>query len=182
MGSSVSSDGGRPLAIITFPPQFPEVRLPGLNAEDYVSGESLLGVALSTLMRVPAERRAELYAEGLKRIVASGENDKRRHLLKECLESYSELDDAQRERFRAMLDTTPYQEVKEAMITTYEKGIAQGMILGLRQAAFRQLEAKFGPLSPAVRQRVEALSSDELLQLLDDFLKAQSLKDLRLEE
>jgi hypothetical protein len=38
-------------------------------------------------MRVPAERRAELYAEALKRIAQSGENDYRRFFLAECLEA-----------------------------------------------------------------------------------------------
>jgi hypothetical protein len=63
------------------------VGLPALDAEQYVSGEHLLGVALSQLMRVPPERRAELFAEGLKRIVAARDNDWRRYLLRECLEA-----------------------------------------------------------------------------------------------
>jgi hypothetical protein len=42
--------------------------------------------------------------------------------------------------------------------------------------------AKFGPLSPEVKQRVEALAPEGLAQLLLDLLKAQSLKELRLED
>ena len=42
-------------------------------------------------MQLPADRRAELYAKGLKQIAASGENDFRRFLLVECLEAYAEL-------------------------------------------------------------------------------------------
>ncbi len=68
------------------------------------------------------------------------------------------------------------------MLTTFEKGIAQGKILGQRETVLRLLGVKFGPLSPAVRQRVEALPPDELEQLTLDFVNAQSLKDLRLEE
>ena len=93
-------------------------------------------------------------------------------------EAYSDLDEAQKERLQALLNIEPYQEVKTIMVTTYERGIVEGE----RQVALRQLEAKFGPLSPAVRQRVEALSPDELRQLTLDFVKAQSLKDLRLED
>jgi hypothetical protein len=80
------------------------------------------------------------------------------------------------------VNTEPYREVKAIMMTTYERGIEQGKIAGQRETALLQLEAKFGPLAPAVRQRVEALSPDELRQLTLDFVKAQSLKDLRLEE
>ena len=45
-----------------------------------------------------------------------------------------------------------------------------------------QLENRFGPLPPAVRQRVEALSPEELRKLQLDFVNAHSFKDLRLEE
>jgi len=154
------------------------VGLPALDGEPYATGENLIGVALSALMRVPAERRAELYAEGLKRIVRSGENDFRRFLLTECLEAYSDLDDAQKERLQKLMSTEQYQEVQPIMITTYERGILQGE----RKSALRQLEAKFGPLSPEVKQRVEALSPEELAQLQLDLLKAQSLKELRLDD
>ena len=54
--------------------EYAYVGLPALDGEPYATGENLLGVALSTLMRLPADRRAELYAEGLKRIAGSGEN------------------------------------------------------------------------------------------------------------
>jgi hypothetical protein len=54
--------------------EYAYVGLPALEAEQYATGAHLLGVALSALMKVPAERRAELHAEALKRIVLSGEN------------------------------------------------------------------------------------------------------------
>jgi hypothetical protein len=157
--------------------EYAYVGLPGLDAEPYVSGEQLLGVALSTLMRVPAERRAELLAEGLQRIARCGENDWRRFLLAECLEAYADLDEVQKERLQTLLTTEQYQEVRPIMITTYERG----MIQGERRFALRQLEARFGPLTPEVKQRVEALSPQELEQLALDLIKAQSLKELRLE-
>jgi hypothetical protein len=158
--------------------EYAYVGLPALDAEQYATGENLLGVALSQLMRVPAERRAELFAEGLKRIVSSGENDWRRFLLAECLEAYASLDEVQKGRLQALLTTEPYAEVKPTMITTFERG----MIEGERRAALLQLEARFGPLSPAVRQRVEALSPEELRQLTLGLVKDKSLKELRLEE
>ena len=60
--------------------EYAYVGLPALDGEQYATGENLLGVALSALMRLPVDRRAELYAEGLKRIAGSGENDYRRFL------------------------------------------------------------------------------------------------------
>jgi DNA-binding SARP family transcriptional activator len=149
-------------------------------------------VALSALMRRPDDRRAELYVEGLKRIASSGENDYRRFLLVECLEAYAELDDDQKERLQALLQTDPYQEVESLMKTTYERGIEQGIERrieqgiergieqGERRLTLRLMEAKFGPLSPKVKQQVEALSPEALTQLQLDLLNAQAIGELRL--
>ena len=158
--------------------EYAYVGLPGLDAEPFVTGEHLLGVALSALMRVPAERRAELHAEALKRIAHSGENDWRRFLLAECVEAYANLDEAQRHRLQALLTTEQYQEVRPLMITTYDRGWIEGQ----RHLALRMLETKFGPVSPEVRQRVAALPPEQLEELLLNLIKGQSLKELHLEE
>jgi hypothetical protein len=156
--------------------EYAYVGLPGLNAEDYVSGEQLLGVALSSLMGAPPERRAELHAEALKRIALSPENEWRRYLLGECVEAYGDLDEAQRQRLQALLTTEQYQDVGPLMQTTYERG----RLAGQRELMVRILEAKFGPLAPAVRQRVEALTPEQLDQLALDQAQAESLNDLHL--
>ena len=153
--------------------EYAYVGLPALAAEQYVSGAHLLGVALSSLMRVPAERRAELHAEALKRIAQSRENDWRRFLLAECVEAYANLDEAQRQQFQALLTTESYQEVRPLMITTADRTRIE--------VACMLLEAKFGPLSSEIQQRVEALSPQKLRQLLLDLLKAETLSDLHLE-
>ena len=158
--------------------EYAYVGLPALEGASYASGEHLLGVALSALMRVPAERRAEVHAEALKRIALSGENDWRRFLLAECLEAYSGLDEAQRQQIQALLTTEQYREVRPLMITTYERG----RIEERREMALMQLETKFGALTAEVKQRVEALSPEQLRQLGLDFAKGQSLKELGLQD
>jgi hypothetical protein len=158
--------------------EYAYVGLPGLEAERYATGEHLLGVALSALMRVPAEQRAELHAEALKRIARSGENDWRCFLLAECLEAYGNLDEAQRQRLQALLATEQYQEARPLMITTYERG----RIEERRETALLLLERKFGSLSPEAKQRLDGLSPDQLRQLVLDLLDGQSLKELHLED
>jgi hypothetical protein len=64
------------------------------------------------------------------------------------------------------------------MITTYERG----KIAGQRELAVKLLERKFGPLSPVARQRMEALSPEEIEQVTIDFVQKESLKELRLED
>src|SRR3954452_14814697 len=127
--------------------EYAYVGLPALDGESYATGENLLGVALSALMRLPAARRAELYADGLKQIAGPRGDDYPRFLLAECLEAYADLDEAQKERLQELLSTEPYQEVQPLMTTTYERGILQGE----QRSALRQLEAKFGPLSAEVK-------------------------------
>jgi Domain of unknown function (DUF4351) len=166
--------------------EYAYVGLPALDGEPYATGENLLGLALSVLMQLPANQRAELYAEGLKRIAVSGENDFRRFLLVECLEAYADLEDAQKERLQALLQSEAYQEVEPLMNTTYERGIEQGMERGIaqgeRRSALRLMEAKFGPLSSSVTQRVEALSLEALARIQLDLLKARALEELRLDD
>jgi hypothetical protein len=54
------------------------VGLPGLDGEQYVAGEHLLGVALTALMQVPPARRAAVHAEALRRLAEARENEYRR--------------------------------------------------------------------------------------------------------
>ena len=162
--------------------EYAYVGLPKLKAEDYVSGEHLLGVALSGLMKASPERRAELYAESLKRIAKSQENNKRQYLLAECLEAYINLDEEQRQQFQRLMDAEHYQEARPLMITTFERGKAEGKAEGKledrREIALLQLEEKFPPLPPEVRQRVMEMDADKLRQLLAKIVKATSLDEI----
>jgi flagellar biosynthesis/type III secretory pathway protein FliH len=174
------------------------VGLPAFDGVEYATGENLLGIALSSLMGLPAERRVELCAEGLKRIAAAAENDYRRSLLSDSLEAYAKLDEAEKDRLDALLHTEPYREVLPLMKTTYERGMEQGRERGLAEGrergiaegieqgerclTVRLMEARFGPLTPQVKQRVEALSREGLAQLQLDLLQAQSLEELHLRD
>jgi Domain of unknown function (DUF4351) len=95
-----------------------------------------------------------------------------------------------RERVHVLRYTETYHEVELLMRTTYERGIEQGiergieqgMVQGKRWSALLVMEARFGALSPEVKQRVEALSPEALDRLLRDLLKAQTLKDPSLDD
>ena len=69
-------------------------------------------------------------------------------------------------------------EVRPLMITTYERG----KIAGQLEMTLWLLETKFGPLPPEVKNRVEALSPEQLRQLILERDKAQSLKELGLQD
>lgn len=162
--------------------RFAYVGLPALDAETYLHGENLLGVALSSLMRVPPERRVELQAEGLARIEQARENDWRRFLLAECLQAYSDLDPAGWERLQQLLITPKYQGVRQMTLTYYERGKLQGEMIALRETAEKLLTEKFRTLPPAAKQRLDMLTIEQLRELWSKLLAAQSLQQLGLEE
>jgi hypothetical protein len=63
-----------------------------------------------------------------------------------------------------------------------EKGLEQGLEQGQRTVLREQLEERFGPLSAAGRERLEQLPADRLMPLVRAVLRAQSLKELGLED
>jgi hypothetical protein len=166
------------------------VGLPGLNGEQYVAGEHLLGVALTALMHVPPERRAAVHAEALRRLAEARENDYRRYLLLDCLEAYATLDEAQARELGALLQTERYQGAQTMAMTTFEKGkqaglqegLQQGLQQGRRTTLQKQLEARFGPLGLGAQQRLDGLSAEQLEGLTLALLKARSLQELGLED
>jgi uncharacterized protein DUF4351 len=111
-------------------------------------------------------------------IARSGDNDYRRFLLAEGVEAYANLDEVPKLHLQALWTAEQYQEVRPLMITTYERGMIEERL----RVALRLLEAKFGPLPPDVKQRVAALSPEELDNLLLDIVRASSIKELHLED
>jgi hypothetical protein len=157
------------------------VGLPGLEGEQYVAGEHLLGVALTALMRMPPARRAEVHAEALRRLAEARENEYRRYLLLDCLEAYATLDEAQAQELEALLRTERYQGARAMAMTTFEKGVQAGLQQALRTMLRKQLEARFDALSPGAQERLDGLVPERLEALTLEVLKAQSLRELGLE-
>jgi hypothetical protein len=154
------------------------VGLPALDAATYVQGDNWLGVALSALMRIPADHRARLKAEALRRLVGSPLPDQQRFLLGECVQAYLPLEGPQLQAFEHLLLTPAYLEVKNVQLTWAE----EGEIRGQRRLIRAQLEIRFGVLSPQVQERLDRWPADRLEELAKAFVQAQSLKDLGLED
>jgi hypothetical protein len=58
----------------------------------------------------------------------------------------------------------------------------EGKLEDRRETALILLDARFGPLSSAVLQRVAEMNLEQLRQLLIDIVKVTSLKELKLED
>jgi hypothetical protein len=166
--------------------EFAYVGLPALDGERYLEGENVLGVALAALMRLPEERKEELAWRAVRRALECKENDYRRFLLQECVTAYLPLraeHDRERER---LLDSEPQQGVR-AMATSFlqekiQQGVLQGVLQGQRQMLQMQLEKRFGPLSPRVREHLQSATPERLAELGLAIITAQTLRELGLEE
>jgi hypothetical protein len=160
--------------------EYAYVGLPALDAEQYVRGENILGVALAALMRVPEERRAWLKEQAFQRFAMSQENDARRYLLFECVDAYMPLQGPQLGEFEAWLSRDANAEVKTMAYTSLGQARQEGRVEGQRKMARLLLESRFGPLSPLALQRLESMSEEQLRELAIAFPTAQSLQELGL--
>ena len=154
------------------------VGLPALDAIQYLQGDNWLGVALAALMRIPPDRVAWLGAEALRRLQEAPLTEQHRFLLGECVQAYLPLDEAQQREFERLVATESYRGVQAVNKTWFEKGEEKGQ----RAIVHELLNDRFGPLPPAVQERFQQLPAERLPMLARAILRAQSLRDLGLED
>jgi len=157
--------------------RFPYLGLPGLEAFDYVTGTNLLGVGMSSLMRVAPDREAELKADALQRIFESDLPEFQRYLLVECVEAYLPLAGPQADEFDRRLLTPKYGGAMKVGKTSREIGVEEGE----RSMLIRTLRRRFGAIPPNVIERLQTMNPDELLDLNVRLADARSLSELGLE-
>jgi len=166
--------------------EYDYVGLPGLEGPTYLALDNPLAMAWSALMRWPRERRAKAAVEALDRIVASPESPARKMLLCECVQAYAPLEDDQRVELYSLLEQPQRQGVR-AMVKTWseegeERGMEKGILKGQRQILLNLLKTKFPDLSETARQRLNEWPAEKLLDLSLTLLKAQSPRELGLED
>lgn len=170
--------------------QYLYVGLPALDGLQYVQGENWLGVALSSLMRIPPERVAWLGAEALRRLLEAPLTDQQRYLLGDCVQAYLPLDETGKAEFERLIVGDQYSKVRTMNQTVFEKGLENGLQRGRQEGrhegfldAVRELLAdKFGPIDVALEQRLVTLSADQLRLLLRAIPRANQLTDIGLPE
>ena len=115
-------------------------------------------------------------------MATSGENEARKFLLSNLVETYLILEDQDREAFEHLLETEETGEVQR-MISVYEergikKGIAQGELLARSRVILEMLQHKFGEVPAETRTKIESLSSpEELDRLILSVLDVDSLTE-----
>ncbi len=134
------------------------VGLPGLDAVQYLEGDNWLGVALSALMRIPAEQVAWLGAEALRRLAEAPLDNRRKFLLAECVQAYLPMTDEQRREFEALLSTEPYAGVQAVNVTVYEKGELKGLVSSLLVS----VKSRFGREIPDITAMLQGFTDPEM--------------------
>ncbi|MBM3226165.1 MAG: DUF4351 domain-containing protein [Candidatus Tectomicrobia bacterium] len=166
------------------------IGLPALDGMPYIQGSNWLGVALAALMRIPTGQRLALGQTAWRRLVQCPENDYRKYLLCECVDAYLPLDEGQRRVLETTMLQDPDTGVRTMATTLFEKlreegreeGRRTGLLEGQRAVIQVLLEERFGPLSASVQAQIEGLPADRLAALGRALLRAQSLRDLGLED
>jgi hypothetical protein len=91
--------------------------------------------------------------------------------------NYLELDGGAEEEFEALLPAEAREETRKMARTLRQALIEEGM----REVLRRQIERRFGPLSPGVTSRLDAIhSTKELEGLAERVIQARSLAELGL--
>lgn len=160
------------------------VGLPALTADDYLTGDNWLGVALSALMRIAPGRAVEHGVEALRRIADAPVTDQQKYLLGECVEAYLPVSDVEAARFQAIIEANATGRVSAVNKTRTDRAKDAGREEGRRIATLElleaQLEAAFGPLSADTLTTLRAMPDDRLKQIAVALPKAKSLAELGL--
>lgn len=171
------------------------VGLPALDADRFLHGENMLGVAWSCVMHMARNKKPEAAAEAITMIEASNLSPEQKMTLMDFIQAYSDLDESQHrdllqllkdpKRERAMQFRKTWSE--EARDEGREEGRQQGLKEGRQQERLsfvrRMVAAKFPQLSQeTIRNRLENLPSDRLEEMCVQLLTATSPKDVGIEE
>lgn len=155
--------------------EYAYIGLPALDGMTYYNGASLLGLALSALMKLPATDRARIKAEGEARLARANENTARVELLTECFDNYLELAEADVPEYER-LQKDLFPEGKQVVNSIEERG----RVKERRELVQKLLEKKFGPLPNEARERLAALPGKRLEEIALSYTDVASLKELGL--
>lgn len=164
------------------------VGLPRLDAVQYVEGEELLGVALTPLMRMPADRVAQIGADAIQRVATAHVSDADRELLADCIKAYLPVTEATAHALHAILNKASYREAKAMNLTFREEGVLEGRRQataeaerkGLFKAIGAVLDVRFGAEGLAFVDEIAHMTdTDKLDAILIQAKRVPSLEALR---
>jgi len=165
-----------------------QISLPRLDAVEYVQTGGVLGAALASAMRLPAEREAQIgvHLAGLRRVREAFEtgyvDEARAFLVVNLIATYLPLSNDERDALQVQLEQQGDTTLEATELTWADHLVLQGREEGreaLREAILRLARARFGSVSPALEQAVQEMTREnDLLAFFDRALYAQGEADV----
>ncbi|MXY54727.1 MAG: DUF4351 domain-containing protein [Gammaproteobacteria bacterium] len=164
-------------------------RLAETPYEDWRDSGNVAALVNLPNMRVPPERRVDAYADAVRGLAAVETDLDRRAKYMEFIDAYADLDEDEYRRYER-----EYAEESTAMAGAIQRarnegrqegrrqgrqeGRQQGRQEGTRSVLERQLQRRFGLLSPRVAERLRRASAGDLETWADQVLDADSLDEV----
>lgn len=155
-----------------------------LPVEAHLDSRNIVARITLPLMRWAHEQKIDVYAHAVSGLALEPNEDKRLKYM-DFVDAYIQLDENERlaysERYPQEHDTmaTWTERMRdEGRRQGVQQGIQQGLQRGESTVVSRQLARRFGPLEPAVIERLNKASSAELEQWADNLLDASTLEEV----
>ncbi len=169
------------------------VQLNQLQWQAFVNLRNPLASALMAKMRMDVQERPIVKLMSLQLLASLGLNPAKMQLISGFIDTYLKLNPEEKIRFEAELATIEPRQQEDVMqiVTSWmeegiergiERGIKRGIEQGRKQGELallnRQLNRRFGSLSPQLQERIDNLPIAELEELGEALLDFTTIDDL----
>ena len=172
-------------------------KLSELSADAWLDSDNPVARVNLPNMRSPAARRVEVYARAVRGLLTLEPDAARRAKYLEFIDIYAGLTENEFERYRRQhpedggtmagviqrardegIQQGVQQGIQQGVQQGIRQGVRQGRIAGRRALLERLLLRRFGALPPAVLERLDTASADDLDAWAEGVLDAPTLEDV----
>jgi hypothetical protein len=161
--------------------QYLACELASIPYEHHRESENIVARLNLPSMRYAPEHKVDAYALAVRGLVQLERDPEKQLRYLDLIDTYADLEDNERARYQR-----EYPDEAAIMGTFSERIIQQGMEqgehLGVRKGETKvlltQLQLKFGPVSEAVRAKIERADADTLLRWSERILSATSIEQV----
>ena len=156
-------------------------KLKEIPAERWLHSDNLVARVNLPNMRSPEVRKVEVYAQAVRGLLALEPDGGRRAKYIEFIDIYAGLTHNEFRRYQRQYpeeSTTMAGVIQRARDEGMQQGIHRGRVEGERAVLERLLRRRFGPLSPAIAERLHGASTADLEIWAENVLDADTLDNV----
>lgn len=164
---------------------FRVIQLNRLNWRDFLNQPNPVASALMAKMNITPQERPRVKLECLRLLATLRLDPARMKLISGFIDTYLRLNAEEEQLFQVQIGTieSSQREVVMEIVTSWmERGIEQGIEQGRQQGEvaliMRQLNRRFGGVTPQVEARIRSLSVEQLENLAEALLDFSAAADL----